>query len=84
MRIELMLIASEDAEVASVSTTLDIDLRSRHWASDLVAAVTAQAHEGGRRLRDQLLDRALLAATGEDEPEFVPLTMLVAPATARE
>jgi hypothetical protein len=59
MLIQVVLIArSGAADMTSVSTTVEVDRADPRWPGSLVDTVTAQAHEGACRLREQLGDGA--------------------------
>jgi len=76
MVIELHLIA-EDADATSVSTTVDIDVADPRWPAWLVDAVTFQAQEGARRLRDQLAVQRAIPGHASAESRFVPLAAVI-------
>ena len=73
MVIQIQLVAEEeDADRVSVSTTIEVNTRDPRWPAWLVDAVTYQAQEGARRLRDQLVDQRALP-----DDSFVPLAAVV-------
>ena len=73
MVIQIQLVAGEeDAESVSVSTTIEVNTRDPRWPAWLVDAVTYQAQEGARRLRDQLVEQRALPGDC-----FVPLAAVV-------
>jgi hypothetical protein len=76
--IKLLLVADgPDARTTSVSTTIDVNTADPRWPAWLVDAVTYQAQEGARKLRDQLIEQHAIA--GE---QFVPLSAVVPAAEA--
>lgn len=75
--VSIILQARSDREIA-VSTALRLDLGDPAWPERLVAAVSAQATAGARRLCDELLTATPHAAYG-----FVPLAALLPDASAR-
>jgi hypothetical protein len=72
--IRIDLVAGDPERQITVSTTLEINPTpgDSRWQALLVDSVTSQAHEGARRLRDQLIAQRALPAGG-----FVPLAPLV-------
>jgi hypothetical protein len=62
---------------ATVTSTIEFDLDDPRWTTWLVDAITGQAREGARQLRDQLS-----AQQGASVPEFVPLAAILPAATA--
>ena len=73
MVIQVLLVADgPDAATTTVSTTIEVGTADPRWPAWLVDAVTFQAQEGARRLRDQLV--AQRAITGDG---FVPLAAVV-------
>jgi len=78
MVIRLLLSAGDpDANEIAVSTTIEVNTRDPRWPAWLVDAVTYQAQEGARRLRDHLVDQQALPGDG-----FVPLAAVVPVAEA--
>jgi hypothetical protein len=73
MVIQVML-AAEGPELGetTVSTTIEVNVTDPRWPAWLVEAVTYQAQEGARRLRDQLVEQQALPGDG-----FVPLAAVV-------
>lgn len=71
IRIQIAAADSADASV-EVSTTIEVSPRDSRWHAWLVDAVTAQAHEGARRLCDQLVAQHALPGDG-----FLPLAAVV-------
>lgn len=76
MVIRIDLVAGEPERQITVSTTVEINPTpgDSRWQGLLVDAVTGQAHEGARRLRDQLIAQRALPSGG-----FVPLAAVVPP-----
>jgi hypothetical protein len=73
MVIKLMLVADgPEAATTTVSTTIQVNTTDPRWPAWLVDAVTFQAQEGARRLRDQLIEQQAIAGDG-----FVPLAAVV-------
>lgn len=73
MVIQISLAAGDDdADGVSVSTTIEVNTGDPRWPAWLVDAVTYQAQEGARKLRDQLVDQRALPGDG-----FVPLAAVV-------
>jgi len=71
--IELQVVAGDpDGRQIAVSTTIELDATRAGWHTWLVDAVTAQAEEAARRLRQQLSAELPLAHDG-----FVPLAAVV-------
>jgi hypothetical protein len=72
--IRIDLVAGEPDRQITVSTTIEINPTpgDSRWQALLVDAVTGQAHEGARRLRDQLIAQRALPSGG-----FVPLAAVV-------
>ncbi|MFN8544962.1 MAG: hypothetical protein U0807_12280 [Candidatus Binatia bacterium] len=67
--ITLQLVADDhDEREIAVSTSIQVNPGEPHWQAWLVNAVTTQAHEGAKRLRDQLAARHALPDDG-----FIPL-----------
>ena len=78
MVIKVLLVADgPDAGTTSVSTTIEVNTADPRWPAWLVDAVTFQAQEGARKLRDQLIEQHAIA--GE---RFVPLAAVVPAAEA--
>jgi hypothetical protein len=77
MVIEVLLVADDEgAGTTSVSTTIAVDTGDPRWPARIVDAVTLQAQEGARRLRDQLAaERAIPADL--TAAAFVPLAVVV-------
>src|SRR6058998_3462050 len=79
MVIQLLISTGDpDANEVAVSTTIEVNTRDPRWPAWLVDAVTYQAQEGARRLRDQLVDQRALPGDG-----FVPLAAVVPVAAGR-
>jgi hypothetical protein len=73
MVIQISLVTGDEhAEGVSVSTTIEVNTGDPRWPAWLVDAVTYQAQEGARKLRDQLVDQRALPGDG-----FVPLAAVV-------
>ena len=73
MVIQLLLAAEgPDAASTTVSTTIEVNTTDPRWPAWLVDAITFQAQEGARRLRDQLIEQQAIASDG-----FVPLATVV-------
>jgi len=73
MVIKLMLVADgPEAATTTVSTTIQVNTTDPRWPAWLVDAITFQAQEGARRLRDQLIEQQAIAGDG-----FVPLAAVV-------
>ena len=66
-----------DAATTTVSTTIEVNTNDPRWPTWLVDALTFQAQEGARRLRDQLIGQQAIAGDG-----FVPLAAVVRAAGA--
>jgi len=78
MVIEVLLVAEHPAGgTTTVSTTIEVNTVDPRWPAWLVDAVTFQAQEGARRLRDQLFAQQAIPGDG-----FVPLAAVVAAAEA--
>ena len=78
MVIQVLLVADgPDGAATSVSTTIEITTTDPRWPLWLVDAITFQAQEGARRLRDHLVDQQALPWDG-----FVPLAAVVPVAEA--
>jgi len=78
MVIQLLLVAEgSDAATTTVTTTIEVNITDPRWPAWLVDAITSQAREGARRLRDQLVEQAALPGDG-----FVPLAAVVPAAEA--
>jgi len=59
MVIQVLLVADgPDGAATTVSTTIEINTTDPRWPAWLVDAITFQAQEGARRLRDQLIEQA--------------------------
>ena len=71
IRIDLVAGDPESRQIA-VSTTVQVNPGDPRWQAWLVDVITAQAQEGARRLRDQLMAQRAIPAD-----EFVPLAGLV-------
>ena len=69
-----LLVAAEgpDAAGTTVSTTIEVNITDPRWPTWLVDAITFQAQEGARRLRDQLIEQQAIAGDG-----FVPLAAVL-------
>ena len=73
MVVKVILVADDpDAGATTVATTLEVNVADSRWPTWLVDAVTTQAREGARRLRDQLFAQQALPGDG-----FVPLAAVV-------
>ena len=73
MVIQVTLVADgPDAGTTTVSTTIELGTADPRWPTWLVDAVTFQAQEGARRLRDQLVTQQAITGDG-----FVPLAAFV-------
>jgi uncharacterized alpha-E superfamily protein len=73
MVIEVQLAADgPDAATTTVSTTIEVNTTDPRWPAWLVDAVTFQAQEAARRLRDQMIEQRAIAGDG-----FVPLAAVV-------
>src|SRR5947208_16660075 len=78
MVIQVLLVADgPDGAATTVSTTIEITTTDPRWPVWLVDAITFQAPEGARRLRDQLIEQQANAGAG-----FVPLAAVVPAAQA--
>jgi hypothetical protein len=78
MVIEISLVAGdEDADGVRVSTTIEVNTGDPRWPTWLVDAVTYQAQEGARKLREHLVEQRALPGDG-----FVPLAAVVPVAEA--
>ncbi|TMB49878.1 MAG: hypothetical protein E6J60_12455 [Deltaproteobacteria bacterium] len=78
MVIQVLLVADgPDGAATTVSTTIEINTTDPRWPAWLVDAITFQAQEGARRLRDQLIEQQAIAGDG-----FVPLAAVVPAAQA--
>ena len=78
MVIKLLLAADgPDAASTTVSTTIEVNTNDPRWPTWLVDAITFQAQEGARRLRNQLIEQHAIAGDG-----FVPLAAVVPAAGA--
>jgi hypothetical protein len=69
VKIDVVLVAKEHAGATSVSTSVDVDVHDAAWPTKLVEIVTAQAKEGARCLRDQLVGAPAATASGR-APSF--------------
>jgi hypothetical protein len=76
MVIEIQLVA-DDHDTTTVATTVRVDTADPRWTARLVEAITAQAGEGARRLRDQLVSQRAIPWDGDAGPAFVPLAAVV-------
>ena len=78
MVIQVMLVADgPDAGTTTVSTTIEVNTSDPRWPAWLVDAVTFQAQEAARTLRDQMIEQQAIAGDG-----FVPLATVVPAAEA--
>ena len=78
MVVQVLLSAEgSDAATATVSTTIEVNTNDPRWPTWLMDAITFQAQEGARRLRDQLIEQHAIAGDG-----FVPLAAVVPAAGA--
>jgi hypothetical protein len=79
-----VLLATEgrDLDATTVSTTIEVNTTDPRWPAWLVEAITFQAQEGARRLRDQLLAQQAIEGHGLAEDGFVPLAAVVPAAEA--
>jgi hypothetical protein len=74
-----MLLAAEGPDTATtmVSSSIVVNTTDPRWPAWLVDAITYQAEEGARRLRDQLIAEQAIPGDG-----FVPLAAVVPAAEA--
>ncbi len=73
MVVKVVLVAGDpDSGATTVSTTLEVNVGDPRWPTWLVDAITTQAREGARRLRDQLFAQEAIPGDG-----FVPLAAVV-------
>jgi uncharacterized alpha-E superfamily protein len=73
MVIQVLLVADDpEAGETTVSTTIEVNTTDPRWPAWLVDAVTFQAQEGARQLRDQMIEQHALEGDG-----FVPLAAVV-------
>jgi hypothetical protein len=80
MVVKVVLVADvPDAGSTTVATTLEVNVADPRWPVWLVDAVTTQAREGARRLRDELYEQRALPETDG----FVPLAAVV-PSVSRQ
>ena len=78
MVIQVLLVADgPDGAATTVSTTIELNTTDPRWPVWLVDAITFQAQEGARRLRDQLIEQHAIGGDG-----FVPLAAVVPAAGA--
>jgi uncharacterized alpha-E superfamily protein len=78
MVIQVLLVAEgPDAGTTTVSTTIEVNTADPRWPAWLVDAVTFQAQEGARKLRDQMIEQHAIAGD-----RFVPLAAVVPAAEA--
>jgi len=78
MVIQVLLVADgPDGAATTVSTTIEINITDPRWPAWLVDAITFQAREGARRLRDRLIAQQAIAGDGS-----VPLPAVVPAAQA--
>jgi len=62
MVIRVLLVADgPDAAATTVSTTIEVSTADPRWPAWLVEAITFQAQEAARRLRDQLVEQQVIA-----------------------
>ena len=65
MVIRVLLVADgPDAAATAVSNTVEINTTDPRWPAWLVDAITFQAREGARRLRDRLIAEQAIAGDG--------------------
>ena len=65
MVIQVLLVADgPDGAATTVSTTIEINTTDPRWPAWLVDAITFQAREGARRLRDRLIAEQAIAGDG--------------------
>jgi len=63
MVIRVLLVADgPDAAATTVSTTIEVGTTDPRWPAWLVEAITFQAREAARRLRDQLVGQQAIAS----------------------
>jgi uncharacterized alpha-E superfamily protein len=78
MVIQVRLVADgPDTGTTTVSTTIEVNVTDPRWPAWLVDAVTFQAQEAARRLRDQMIEQQAITGDG-----FVPLAAVVPAAEA--
>jgi hypothetical protein len=73
MVIQLLLAADgPDVTATTVSTTIEVNTADPRWPTWLVDAITFQAEEAARRLRDRMIPQLSLGGDGS-----VPLAAVV-------
>jgi hypothetical protein len=81
-----VVLAADDPEVGAttISTTIEVNISDPRWPAWLVDAVTFQAQEGARRLRDQVVEQQAIQGRGcgFGADEFIPLAAVVPAAEA--
>ena len=78
MVIEVVLVADDPTGgETSVSTTVAVNTADPDWQAWLVDAVTGQARESARRLRDQLVGQRAIHGREAVVDRFVPLAAVV-------
>ena len=78
MVVKVVLVAGDpDTGATTVSATLEVNMADPRWPTWLVDAVTTQAREGARRLRDQLFAQQAIP-----RDDAVPLAAVVPAATS--
>ena len=79
-----VMLAADDPEsgATTIATTIEVNVDDPRWPAWLVDAVTFQAQEGARRLRDQLVEQQAIQGRGFGADEFIPLAAVVPAAQA--
>ena len=79
-----VVLAADDPDVGAttISTTIEVNLSDPRWPAWLVDAITFQAQEGARRLRDQVVEQQAIQGHGFGADEFIPLAAVVPAAEA--
>ena len=77
MLIELLLATEGSDGATTVSTTIEVNTADPRWPTWLVEAITFQAQEGARQLRDQLITQQAIPWDGSAQDGFVPLAALL-------
>jgi hypothetical protein len=79
-----VVLAADDPQVGAttISTTIEVNIRDPRWPAWLVDAITFQAQEGARRLRDQVVEQQAIQGGGFSADEFIPLAAVVPAAEA--
>ena len=76
--IQVVLVAEDpEAGPTTVSTTLTVNTADPRWPTWLVDAITFQAQEGARRLRDELRAQPAIQASSAAASDFIPLAAVV-------